>query len=103
MVAAHTVAARTVGITIMEVDRIVDITIIVEVAGMGLFGLDLDGVAGIPGGVLLTIHTIIHIIETIHTIRKHPRLSSNNLRYMSSQRNNIIGISAKIPRGTIHT
>jgi len=83
-----------------EVNTMAEVTGM-EVSGSGLDGVDgVDGVdGGHGGGVPRTIRTIIHII---HTIRKHPRSSNSSLRYMSSRRNSI-GISAGIPRVTIHT
>jgi hypothetical protein len=78
-------------------EEVITEEVITEEAGVGLSGLGLYGVDGGHGGVLRTIPIIIH------TTRRHPWLSSNSLRRMSSRRNSIIGISAKIPRDTIHT
>jgi hypothetical protein len=104
----HTVEAATVveaaimvAIAIMAVDIMAgtvitaDIAITAEAAGMEPFGSDPDGADGGHGGGLLIIRAIIH------TIRKHRWSSRSSPRYMSSQRNRIIGITAKIPRGTI--
>jgi len=102
--------ALMVEVALMAVVAImVAVAIMVGVPGMGLYGSVRDGVDGRHGGVLhtiLTIQIIIHIILAIHTIRtirKRPRLSSNNLRHMYSPRNSITGITARIQRGTIRT
>ena len=93
-----------VGVLVMEeVPRMVGVSIMVGVAGMVVYGSGPDGVDGVRGGgVLRTIRTI-RTIRIIHTIRDHLSLHNSSLRYMSSQRNSIIGITAKIPRVTIHT
>jgi len=89
-----------VGVAIMaEVAGMVEVVGMVEVAGMGVSGSGQDGADGVlgGGGVLRTIRTIIH------TIRKHQRSPNSSLRYMSSQRNSITGISAGSLRATILT